>query len=400
MKWGFAMKQRKKTVNSIWNLLHESRIISALLVVLLILLILFMGNQVSWLFTPVRQFLSIVGLPVVLAGVCYYLLNPLVNRLERTLKMNRTATISVVFVVLILLLVWGIWSVIPVINQQLRDLIAAFPNYMDEFNRFVNGLSNHPLAQQFQDQVNHLTDLAAQELSQKSSQYLKTTVNSLGSVLGTVTTVVIALITMPFILFYLLRDGHRLPFYMAKFVPTRLQTSFLHVLGEINRQISNYVRGQLTVAFFVAIMFSAGYYIIGLKFALTIGIMAGILNLIPYLGSFLAMIPAILVGSFVSPWMLVKVLIVFAIEQTIEGRVLSPLILGSNLKIHPVTIIVVLLASGKMFGVLGVIFGIPGYAVLKVLITHLFEWYQLNSDLYETDEPAQLTEEEKQHEKD
>lgn len=105
--------------------------------------------------------------------------------------------------------------------------------------------------------------------------------------------------------------------------------------------------------------------------------------MIPYLGSFLAMIPAILVGAFISPWMLVKVLIVFAVEQTVEGRVLSPLILGSNLKIHPVTIIVVLLASGKMFGVLGVIFGIPGYAVLKVLVSHLFNWYQANSSLYE-----------------
>lgn len=393
------MKPHEKPVNSIWNLLKQSRIVSALLIILLVLLILYMGSKVSWLFVPIRQFLSIIGLPVILAGVFYYLLNPLVNRLERKMKVNRTLTITGVFIVVIVLLGWGIWSVIPIINQQLRDLIAAFPNYIDEFNRFVNGLNAHPLTKQFQGQVNHFSDLAAKELSQRSSDYIKTTVNSLGNVLGTMTTVVVALITMPFILFYLLRDGRKLPYYVAKFVPSRLQPSFLKVLSEINAQISNYVRGQLTVAFFVAIMFWLGYYFIGLKFALTIGVMAGILNLIPYLGSFLAMVPAILVGSFMSPWMLVKVLIVFAIEQTIEGRVLSPLILGSNLKIHPVTIIVVLLASGKMFGVMGVIFGIPGYAVLKVLITHLFEWYRANSGLYDTTPASSTTEKEDEHEK-
>ncbi|MGL4383397.1 MAG: AI-2E family transporter, partial [Bacilli bacterium] len=86
------------------------------------------------------------------------------------------------------------------------------------------------------------------------------------------------------------------------------------------------------------------------------------------------------------PVMLVKVIIVFVIEQTIEGRVVSPLVLGSQLKMHPVTIILVLLASGKLFGVVGVIVGIPVYASLKVVVTHLFIWYQKTSGLYQDDE--------------
>ncbi len=370
-------------MNSVLNLIKSSRIVSVLMVVLLILLILLISSKLPWLFRPLQQFMSIVGLPIVLAGVFYYLLNPLVDRLERRFKINRTLTISAVFVIVILLLGWGIWSIIPVINQQIQAMIQALPSYLKHISNDINGLISQPMFNRFQDQVNHLSDLASKELSQRSSAYVKSTVNSLGNVLGTLTTVLVALVTMPFILFYLLRDGKQLPKYLVQFVPNKMRPSFLTVLGEINRQISNYVRGQLTVAFFVAIMFWLGYLVIGLKYALTIGIIAGILNMIPYLGSFLAMIPAILVGAFVSPWMLVKVLLVFVVEQTIEGRVLSPLILGSNLKIHPVTIIIVLLASGKMFGVLGVIFGIPGYAVLKVLVVHLFNWYQANSSLYE-----------------
>lgn len=377
-------------VHSILNLIKRSQIVSALVIILLVLLVFLVGSKVSWLFNPVKDFLSIVGLPIVLAGVFYYLLNPLVDNLEKYFKINRTLTISFVFLILIGLIVWGIWNLIPVINQQIQSMVSSIPSYIDHMNKDINGALKQPLFSQFSDQVEQWTKMAGDELSVKSSSYIKTTVNSLGDVVGTVTTVVIALITMPFILFYLLRDGKKLPYYIAKFVPDRGKKSFLIVLTEINNQISNYVRGQLTVAFFVGVMFWLGYLTIGLKYALTIGIIAGLLNMIPYLGSFLAMVPAILVGAFISPWMLVKVLIVFVIEQTIEGRLISPLVLGSNLKIHPVTIIVVLLASGKMFGVMGVIFGIPGYAVLKVLITHLFDWYQTNSPLYETKAPINL----------
>jgi len=377
-------------VHSILNLIKRSQIVSALVIILLVLLVFLVGSKVSWLFNPVKDFLSIVGLPIVLAGVFYYLLNPLVDNLEKYFKINRTLTISFVFLILIGLIVWGIWNLIPVINQQIQSMVSSIPSYIDHMNKDINGALKQPLFSQFSDQVEQWTKMAGDELSVKSSSYIKTTVNSLGDVVGTVTTVVIALITMPFILFYLLRDGKKLPYYIAKFVPDRGKKSFLIVLTEINDQISNYVRGQLTVAFFVGVMFWLGYLTIGLKYALTIGIIAGLLNMIPYLGSFLAMGPAILVGAFISPWMLVKVLIVFVIEQTIEGRLISPLVLGSNLKIHPVTIIVVLLASGKMFGVMGVIFGIPGYAVLKVLITHLFDWYQTNSPLYETKAPINL----------
>src|SRR5699024_1134299 len=108
----------------------------------------------------------------------------------------------------------------------------------------------------------------------------------------------------------------------------------------------------------------------------------GLLNLVPYLGSFMAMIPIVIVAIVASPFMLVKVLIVFAIEQLLEGRLIQPLILGSNLKIHPVTIIIVLLTAGKLFGVPGVILGIPAYAVLKVIFQHIFAWYQDYSGLY------------------
>ncbi|KZT91041.1 hypothetical protein Nizo1840_0050 [Lactiplantibacillus plantarum] len=361
------------------------RLIRILVVILLVLTIFFMGKQVDWLLDPVRQIFSIVGLPIILAGVLYYLLNPLVDWLEKRFRVRRTWTIIGLFIVVVALLALGIIAIIPTIRNQTLSIINDWPNYWKNASTEVNRWLNDPQLSSIRDQLESWNTDLSKLVSGRFSKYLTGTVTSLTGVFSTVTTVIIGLITMPFILFYLLRDGHQLPKYMAKFVPTKARSGFLEVLTEINSQVSNYIRGQLTVAFFVAVMFAVGYSIIGLKFALTLGIAAGILNLIPYLGSFLAMGPSVVIALVTSPWMLVQVLIVFVIEQTIEGRFISPLVLGSSLAIHPITILVVLLAAGKIFGLMGVIFGIPGYAILKVLWTHLFDWYRRSSGLYEAE---------------
>lgn len=366
------------------------RLIRILVIILLVLTIFFMSKQVDWLLAPVRQFFSIVGLPIILAGVLYYLLNPLVDWLEKRFHVQRTWTIIGLFIVVVALLALGIIAIIPTIRDQTLSIINDWPTYWKNASTEVNRWINDPQLSGIRDQLESWNTDLSKLVSGRFSKYLTGTVTSLTGVFSTVTTVIIGLITMPFILFYLLRDGHQLPKYMAKFVPTKARSGFLEVLTEINSQVSNYIRGQLTVAFFVAVMFAVGYSIIGLKFALTLGIAAGILNLIPYLGSFLAMVPSVVIALVTSPWMLIQVLIVFVIEQTIEGRFISPLVLGSSLDIHPITILVVLLAAGKIFGLMGVIFGIPGYAILKVLWTHLFDWYRRSSGLYEPEKKSSV----------
>lgn len=136
------------------------------------------------------------------------------------------------------------------------------------------------------------------------------------------------------------------------------------------------------MALCVLIIFTTGYSIIGLKYALLLGVIAGPLNLIPYFGSAIALIPALIIGAITSPSMLLGVVIVYLIEWVLETQVLSPLIMGNSLEMHPITIVFVLLAAGKMFGLTGVILGVPGFAVLKVFVTTIFHWYQEYSALY------------------
>ncbi|WP_240408023.1 AI-2E family transporter, partial [Lactobacillus crispatus] len=121
-----------------------------------------------------------------------------------------------------------------------------------------------------------------------------------------------------------LKDGHQLRPYITKFAPEKWQPSFSKLLYDINYAVASYVRGQITVAFWVGVMFSLGYILIGLPYGVALAILAGFMNLIPYFGTPLAMIPVIVISIMTSGSMLIKVLIVFAIEQTIESRILSP----------------------------------------------------------------------------
>ncbi|HCE12430.1 MAG TPA: AI-2E family transporter [Enterococcus sp.] len=382
----------KKPYSWFWKWFLNNQAVTSLLVILLVLLILFMFTKVSYLFEPFWQFLAIVGLPIILAGILYYLMNPTVDYLERK-GIKRIYSIFGLFVLVIGLIVWGVVVIIPKIQEQSLSFADKLPGYLTIIENKVNEILSDPIFSQVQDQIEASNEKLITSMTDLIQNLSKSTIQNLGSFFGAVATIVLAVITMPFILFYLLKDGRQLAPYFVKFLPTKMRQPSLLVLKEMNDQVSSYIRGQLTVAFAVAIMFMIGFSLIGLDYAITLGIAAGFLNLIPYLGSFLAMVPAVFLGIVGGPILLVKVLIVFVIEQTIEGRFISPLVLGNELSIHPVTILLVLLTSGKLFGLVGVILGIPVYAAAKVIITHVFEWYTRVSNLYEEDTTSEVKQE-------
>ncbi|WP_142826717.1 AI-2E family transporter [Planococcus soli] len=361
----------------------NNKAVSVLVIILLILLNLLLLPKVSYVFQPLFAFFDVMGLPLIMAGVLYYLLNPLIDWME-TKNIKRIGGISIVFVVIIGLLAWGIATLIPIIREQTLGLLENWQDYLASFISQIDSFFQSDILSQLQTQLTGNGDSLSTSITEQADDVVGTTVTGIGSVFGILSTTVLAVITTPFILFYLLKDGHHLPYHIMKLVPSKMREHTYVLLREMNLQISQYIRGQLIVAFFVGLMFWIGLSIVGLEYALTLGILAGALNLIPFLGTFIALLPIVIIALVVhSPIMLVKVLIVFFIEQTLEGRVIQPLILGSNLSIHPVTIIAVLLTAGNLFGIPGVILGIPAYAVSKVILAHLFNWYQTYTGLYD-----------------
>lgn len=359
----------------------NNKAVSVLLIILLILVNLLLLPKIGYIFRPITAFADVMGFPLIMAGVLYYLLNPLIDWMEKK-GVKRIGGISIVFVVIAGLLAWGIATLIPIIREQTLSLLENWRDYLASFIEMIDRFFQSDLLAWLQIQLTGDEEGLTEGITGQTGDVFA----GIGSVVGIVSTTVLALITTPFILFYLLKDGHHLPYHIMKFVPSKMREHSYRLLREMNQQISQYIRGQLIVAFFVGLMFWIGLSIIGMDYALTLGILAGALNLIPFLGTFIALIPIVVIAIVVhSPFMLVKVTIVFAIEQTLEGRVIQPLILGSNLSIHPVTIIAVLLTAGNLFGIAGVILGIPAYAVLKVVLSHLFVWYQAYSGIYADD---------------
>lgn len=377
------MKSQEKEFSMSWffKWFLDNKAITVFLVCLLIGLNILVLSKISFIFTPVVEFVSVIMLPVILAGLLYYLLNPLVDLLEKY-KINRLVAITIVFVLITLLLIWGLAVAIPNLQAQIVSFFKNMPTYLKQAEKVLNDLLDSRLSEQFRPQIEQVTENVSSQLTTWASSFSARAVNWASNFVSAASQIVVAVIIMPFILFYLLRDGKHLKGYMTQFLPKKLREPVGQILTDVNSQLANYVRGQITVAIIVAFMFMIFFKIIGLRYGVTLAVVAGVLNLVPYLGSFLAMLPALILGLIAGPVMLLKVIVVFIVEQTIEGRFVSPLILGSQLSIHPITILFVLLTSGSMFGIWGVLLGIPVYASAKVVIAAIFKWYTVVSGLY------------------
>lgn len=355
-----------------------------LLNIFLLLLVLNELMQNAWLLAPVWQFIGIAMPAVVVAGILFYVLDPLVHLMERRLHLRQGLAIAIAMIATAAIIVIIFLNLIPFLTKQTTGIISALPQFANDMLHNLNHL-NHLNQQHHWLSNKNLADInerVSTYFSKRGLNLLTGTLSSLGNVVTTVSDWIITIITAPLVLFFMLKDGTRFPHYISQVVPTAYRSRFVVMLDQMNVKVSSYVRGQLTVALCVLIIFTTGYSIIGLRYALLIGLLAGPLNLIPYFGSAIALVPALIMGVVTSPSMLLGVVIVYLIEWVLETQVLSPLIMGNSLAMHPITIVFVLLAGGKMFGLVGVIFGVPGFAVLKVLATTAFQWYQEYSALY------------------
>ena len=361
----------------------DNRFSIVLLNLLLFFLIIFVFNKISFVLNPFWTFFNAILPPILVAAIQYYLMNPVVDFLERKFKVPRLVTINVLFVIVLGLLIWIINSLVPVVQKQTESLIKNWPDYWRDAQNSVNHLLHDPRLNSVRSNINDAVADAQSKIFKNGQDSVNLAINNLSSAVNVVTMIFMTLLTAPFVLFFMLKDGHRLNPYLTKFAPNKLKPSFASLLHDINYALSSYIRGQITVAFWVGVMFAIGYSIIGLNYGLTLAVLAGFLNMIPYFGTFISMIPVVILAIMDSPFMLFKVAIVFMIEQTIEGRVVSPLVMGNKMNMNPVTTILLLIGASAVSGLWGVIFAIPVYAVIKIIVTRVFNYYRTISHLYE-----------------
>ncbi|WP_211654251.1 AI-2E family transporter [Planococcus alpniumensis] len=359
-----------------------------LLILILIGLVVFIFREVSFIFNPLNVFMKTVVLPVVLALIFYYLLRPVLRLLER-FKIPRIWGILIIFLGGIGLLTLLSLLVFPYVRDQFQNLIEEFPDY---FMRLLNNtdqfLRNSLVGDYYQDSDFNIEALIA-TLPTSIADTLQATVTGIitrvTSWISTITGVILSIVIVPFILFYLLKDGDKLPDYFLKLLPPRFRDDTREVLRDADKQLGAYIQGQLIVAFCIGVMVYIGFLIIGMDYALLLGALAMVTSIVPYIGPAIAITPAAIIALVTSPFMLVKLAIVWTVVQLVEGNLISPQVMGKTMYIHPVTIIFVLLTAGSLFGVVGVILGIPMYALLRVIVSHLYKLFKRRYNRYETD---------------
>ncbi|EAC7219604.1 AI-2E family transporter [Listeria monocytogenes] len=359
----------------------ENKFVLGLLIFLLVALDIYVLTKIAFIFDPLMVILKTVAAPIILAGISYYLFNPIIDWLEKH-KWKRGWAIALLYLVIIGLLILLFSFVIPAVKDQIVSLFKSFPGYWDQITQKFDEFSRSSLFDQIKDKLNTNMSDIMKTLSTKGTSVINSAISSIGSIVGTVTEVVLAIVTTPLVLFYLLKDGKKLPDFLLKMLPVNGREHTRQVLGEANHQISSYIRGQIIVSLCIGILLFIGYLIIGLPYALTLAIIAACTSIVPYLGPAIAITPAIIIAIVTSPWLLIKLIIVWCVVQLLEGKFISPQVMGKTLKVHPITILFVILVAGNLFGVLGVIFAVPGYAVLKVIVTHVFIWFKRISGLY------------------
>jgi predicted PurR-regulated permease PerM len=283
---------------------------------------------------------------------------------------KRLIAIALIFLLLIGIIVLVFMSVIPNLVEQLISLAKNIPSFVDNMQHWLQDAANNatrfPLFRELDvDKYISNLDVSAGTIIQ---QTLTGVTNSLASIIGKITTVVLLLITVPFILFYMLKDGEKLVPNIERVFPEKQRDNIKGLLEQLNKTLSDYISGQAIECLFVGTFTFLGYLLIGVDYAFLFGVIAGLTNLIPYLGPYLGLAPALIYTFFNSPTQALLCIVVVLIVQQVDGNVIYPNVIGKSLNIHPLTIILILLVAGNLAGILGVFLGVPVYAILRTLV--------------------------------
>lgn len=327
--------------------------------------------------------LAPVFTPFLVAALIAYLGDPLVDRLERR-GLSRTWSVVVVFVVLFGGLTLVVVLLVPLIERQLSHLLARLPAYLQWLQDTALPWIQHTFGVDAGDLNLQSLPEALREHWQKAggiaAQVIKAVSHSGAAMMAWLAN----LLLIPVVSFYLMRDWDILVARIRELLPRSVEPHAVQIARESDSTLSAFLRGQLLVMLALSAIYSIGLWLAGLDLALLIGMLAGLVSFVPYLGFIIGVLAAgVAVLVQTQDWFaLLPVLAVFGVAQVIESALLTPWLVGDRIGLHPVAVIFAVLAGGQLFGFVGVLLALPAAAVIAVLLRHAHARY-LRSGLYE-----------------
>jgi len=314
----------------------------------------------------VRQALLMIFTPFLLSLILAYLLSPLVEIIERH-KLPRPAAILVVYLVFsIIALVFSV-RVMPIFLADLQDLIQRLPDYAFKLQQILIHLQEDYRRFDLPDYVLDLIDHNIQGLEEQLTAQLERSYNFLIGLFGRV----LLLLLVPVLTYYFLRDEQSLKNSLLALFPRRSRRRLVSMAGEIDAALGAYIRGALLVSLAVWLLTYIGLLALGMNHPLVLSIIVGITNLIPYIGPIIGALPALMISILEQPLLSLKVLILMVVVQQVEAQLITPYIIGKSVRLHPLAVILILLAAGKLFGIAGLILALPVVIILRIICKHM-----------------------------
>jgi len=337
------------------------------------------GGWLLYLLAPVL-------IPFLMGALLAYLADPIVDRLEAR-KLSRTVAVVIVFCLLFVVIIGVLFILVPLLERQTVAMIGKLPQYIE----WLQGSVLPWLSERFGVEAQAL-DLAS--LKRSISEHWQQAGGVAASLLASVTrsgATLLAwlanLVLIPVVTFYLLRDWDKLVAALHALLPRRAEPVVVRLARDSDEVLGAFVRGQLLVMLALALIYSIGLWMVGLDMALLIGMLAGLVSFVPYLGLIVGVAVAgvvVLVQTH-EVLQLIPVVIVFGVGQLLEGTLLTPKLVGDRIGLHPVAVIFAVLAGGQLFGFFGVLLALPAAAVVMVLLRYAHEKY-VDSTLYDRPE--------------
>lgn len=328
-----------------------------------IILLIFIAF-VIYFFINIKIFWPIL-LPFIIALFLSYLLKPLVDFLEVKIK-SRDVSILLSFIfafgIAILIFVYFI----PLFITEMKQLTQNIPEYINVFNRWFKDVDSK-LSNKLNIDLQEILRSNSINFEAISKQVLTTFLNILKGLYSNI----LYYLLIPIISFYILKDWSKIVKWIKWILPEKYRKEGISIFNDINKVLHQYIRAQLLDAIIIGILSFLGFSILSVRYAALLGIITGIGNLIPYFGPIFSSIPAVVIALSDSYIKAIVVVVFLIVLQQIDSFLISPRIIGARLGLHPLTIIIVLIISNKLFGFISMFFAIPLAAVIKIIFINI-----------------------------
>ncbi len=348
-----------------------------------------MTDSQKWLVVAIVSCLSWLAymlvpilMPFAFAAMLAYLGDPLTDKLE-TCRLSRTNAVLVVFSVMYLVFVLILLLLLPLLESQIEHFVSNLPAYVTWLNETVVPWSQKRFNSGIKPiNLNQIITLVKSHWEQAGG-VVAAIMSSVSYSGGVIAEWLMNMLLIPVVTFYLLRDWDGLLIKIHDLLPRRIAPTVTKLAGEVDTVLAAFVRGQFYVMLALGCIYSIGLWMTGLDLALLIGMLAGLVSFVPYLGSIVGIVVACVAAlmQFHEPMQLLPVAIVFVIGQSLEGMVLTPMLVGDKIGLHPVAVMFAVLAGGQLFGFLGVLLALPLASIVMVLLRHVHDLYRF-SDFY------------------